>query len=410
MIKIYTFTFTLFVFITTIGGQTISLTGTTYTQDFNTLSNTAGTTTNNLTIPGWFINETGGGARDNEQYAVDAGGSSTGDTYSFGAAATTERALGTLRSGTLIPVFGAAFTNNTGLTITTLNISFTGEQWRLGNTTRNDQLNFEYSTDATDLVTGTWTGVSALNFATPNTATVGAQDGNLAANRSALANTVTGLSIPNGASFWIRWVDTDATSADDGLAVDDFSITPSSGALPLSLTSFAVVKERNSSKLIWTTSQETNSQFFVVERASGSSAWQPITKIAAAGNSNNLLTYSYTDASPLNGVNLYRLRMLDKDNKTTFSDTRRVNFGKDNLYTVYPNPAQDYILLSSDNLVGNSTILQLIDINGETIIQRQVAAGMQPFKVNTETLKPGIYYLRITAVGEKSTVLSFVKR
>src|SRR5262245_42656628 len=96
----------------------ISLTtlGSAYTQNFDTLSNTAGSTTNNLTIPGWVMTETGGGARDNEQYAVDTGSSTTGDTYSYGAAAATDRALGGLRSGTLIPNFGAAFTNNTGAT------------------------------------------------------------------------------------------------------------------------------------------------------------------------------------------------------------------------------------------------------------------------------------------------------
>src|SRR6476619_4975678 len=100
--------------------QCVSLTtlGSAYTQNFDTLSNTAGSTTNNLTIPGWFMTEGGGGARDNEQYAVDTGSSTTGDTYSYGAAASTERAFGELRGGTLIPLFGAAFTNNTGSTIT----------------------------------------------------------------------------------------------------------------------------------------------------------------------------------------------------------------------------------------------------------------------------------------------------
>jgi hypothetical protein len=69
--------------------QCVSLTtlGSPYTQNFDTLSNTAGSTTNNLTIPGWFLTESGGGARDNEQYAVDTGGSTTGDMYSYGAAA-----------------------------------------------------------------------------------------------------------------------------------------------------------------------------------------------------------------------------------------------------------------------------------------------------------------------------------
>lgn len=211
-----------------VAAQCVSLTtfGSAYAQNFNTLSNTAGSTTNNLTITGWFMTESGGGARDNEQYAVDTGASNTGDTYSYGAAANTERALGGLRTGTLIPLFGACFTNNTGNTITSLNINYTGEQWRLGTEARTDTLNFEYSTNATDLVTGTWTARPALNFVTPVTVTVGAKDGNAAANRTALSNSIPSLSIANGATFWIRWTDTDASGADDGLAVDDFELTP----------------------------------------------------------------------------------------------------------------------------------------------------------------------------------------
>ena len=217
--------------------QCVSLTtlGSASTQNFDTLSNTAGSTTNNLTITGWFMTEGGGGARDNEQYAVDTGGSTTGDTYSYGAAGATERALGQLRSGTLISTYGACFTNNTGSTVTRLDIAYTGEQWRLGTAGRTDQSNFEYSTNATDLTTGTWTNVAALNFITPNTTTTGALNGNAAGNRTALASAITGLNIATGATFWIRWNDVDASSADDGLATDDFSLTPQFMA-PLNLS------------------------------------------------------------------------------------------------------------------------------------------------------------------------------
>src|SRR5689334_24726434 len=112
----------------------VSLTslGTAYTQNFDTLSNTAGSTTNNLTLTGWVMTEAGGGARDNEQYAVDTGSSTTGDTYSYGVAGSTERALGGLQSGTLIPLVGVFFDNNTGSTIASLTIAYTGEEWRLG--------------------------------------------------------------------------------------------------------------------------------------------------------------------------------------------------------------------------------------------------------------------------------------
>jgi uncharacterized protein len=218
------------------GSISLTALGNPYTQDFDTLSNTAGSTTNNLTINGWYLTESGGGARDNEQYAVDTGSSTTGDTYSYGAAGSTERALGALRSGTLIPIFGANFTNNTGSTITSLDIAYSGEEWRLGTAGRTDQINFVYSLNATDLTTGTWISAASLNFVTPDTATVGAKNGNAAGERTALSATISGLSIPNGTTFWIGWTDTDASGADDGLAVDDFSLTPNSNPAPTNPT------------------------------------------------------------------------------------------------------------------------------------------------------------------------------
>lgn len=210
--------------------QAISLTGPAYTQDFNSLSNTAGSTTNTTLPAGWLMTETGGGARDNEQYAVDTGASNTGDTYSYGAAGNTERALGSLRSGTLVATYGACFTNNTGGAVTNFTVAYTGEQWRLGTAARTDRLDFQYSLDATSLTTGTWVDENLLDFTTPNTATAGAKDGNAVGNRTAISAEVSGVNIATGSTFCLRWNDADASGADDGLAIDDFSITTTTAA------------------------------------------------------------------------------------------------------------------------------------------------------------------------------------
>jgi hypothetical protein len=210
----------------------ISLTaGNVYSQDFNGLANAG--LANSLTLPGWLMTETGGGARDNELYAADNGGSTTGDTYSYGTTSSTDRALGSLQSGTLISTFGSIYANNTGTTITKLRLKYIGEQWRLGATGRTDRLDFQYSTDATNLVTGTWTDVDQLDFIGPITAgTVGAIDGNGIGNRDTISFDIIGISIPDGATFLVRWNDFNATSSDDGLAIDDFSIEPN----PIDLT------------------------------------------------------------------------------------------------------------------------------------------------------------------------------
>ncbi len=192
------------------------------TQNFDTLS-----TGTSATLPaGWALSESGGGA--NTTYTGNNGGSATGNTYSYGTNGSSERALGTLRgTGSVVSTIGAQFTNNTGAAITSLTIGYTGELWRYGaGSGVPDRLDFQYSTNATSLTNGTWTDVNGLDFNSPGTGAAGSRNGNLSANRAAVSGAITGLNIPAGATYRVRWTDFDRTGNDDGLAVDDFSLTP----------------------------------------------------------------------------------------------------------------------------------------------------------------------------------------
>jgi hypothetical protein len=209
-------------------------------ENFDTLAS-SGTSS---TLPaGWAFAESGANA--NATYTAGTGSGTAGDTYSFGAASVAERAFGGLQSGALNPTIGAAFQNNTGGTITGLDVAYTGEQWRLGALARVDRLDFQYSLDATSLSTPTWTNVDALDFTAPVTGpATGALDGNAGANRTNLAGTIGSLSIAPGAVFWIRWTDFNASGADDGLSVDDFSLTANGtgGGVTLSVSDASVVE------------------------------------------------------------------------------------------------------------------------------------------------------------------------
>ena len=213
------------------GSASLAALDSAYTQDFSSLALTG---TSSTTPTGWEFAETGASA--NGTYGTGTGSSNAGDTYSFGSAGNSERAFGGLQSGSLVPTVGAVFVNSTGQTITSLDVSYTGEQWRLGTAGRAipDRIDFQYSLNGTSVSTGSWVDVNTLDFVGPTTiGAVGALDGNAAANRTLIGGTISSLSIAPGGTFVVRWSNFDATGADDGLAVDNFSVTPRGGAVVL---------------------------------------------------------------------------------------------------------------------------------------------------------------------------------
>ena len=212
--------------------------GTPYTQNFDTLpASGSATWTNNSTIPGWFHARTGTGTT----IVANNGSSNAGNLYSYGTGTATDRALGSLGSGNAAIgnlFWGVRLQNNTGSTITQLDISYTGEQWR-NSAAAAQTLSFSYLVGA-PTVTGSLAefqsagvAVPQLDFTSPITGGVAAAlDGNLAANRVTLTHSITGLSIPNGTEIMLRWSDPDHTGADHGLSIDDFSVTAQGAVAP----------------------------------------------------------------------------------------------------------------------------------------------------------------------------------
>lgn len=223
----------------------ITALGTPYTENFNTLAMTSTATA----VPtNWGFLEVGSNA--NTVYTAGTGSSTTGDTYSFGLASNSERAWGGLNSGSMDSVIiGAQYTNNTGSTIGSITITYTGEQWRKA-TGRliPDTMFFSYSTNATSLsqTSGTWNLVSQLHFLTPSAnyggaVSAGLLDGNLTANQQVISFSITGLSIANGQSIWLRWFDTNIGGTDDGMAIDDVSVVACAGTPSSAISGAATI-------------------------------------------------------------------------------------------------------------------------------------------------------------------------
>ena len=200
--------------------------GTPYTQNFNGLG-TANSSPlggrldiTSPTLAGWFFSETGKGA--NTTITAGTGSSNSGDTYNFGLSGNADRSLGGLLSSSVAPSWGFQFTNSTGSTITTLDLAYTGKTWRIGATNRSDRIDFQYSTDATSLTTGTWIDVDGLDYANPGAATTG--NGSVL-HSAGISGQLAALNVAAGESLFIRWVDFNASGADDGMAIDDFSLS-----------------------------------------------------------------------------------------------------------------------------------------------------------------------------------------
>jgi uncharacterized repeat protein (TIGR01451 family) len=195
-----------------------------YLQNFDSLTNTGIVSwTNDETLPSWYAAQSTGVLTT---YRASTGSSTTGALYSYGSTGSTERALGSLASGTTgLIYYGVRFHNDTGVNVSGVVITYTGEQWRTSGNTAQHKLDFAYCVGSvvTDVVNGTWTNVDALDFIGPITGTTGALDGNVASNRYTLTAAMSVTLTPNQ-EIMFRWLDSDDTGNDHGLAIDDLSI------------------------------------------------------------------------------------------------------------------------------------------------------------------------------------------
>lgn len=203
-----------------------------YSQNFDALPGSSAGWTNNVTLPGWYAAKS---SADSTNILAGTGSGTTGGLYSFGVAGVhpvTERALGSLASGSADPVtYGIRFTNDTGLVVTNILISFTGEQWRNGGSGAASALTFACGVSSSPITNAIdaagWTNFPALDFVTPTIgSSAGALDGNVPTNRQNFSGvSLAGVSVAPGQELFLRWNDENDPGNDSALAIDDLTIS-----------------------------------------------------------------------------------------------------------------------------------------------------------------------------------------
>lgn len=181
-------------------------------------------------------------------------------------------------------------------------------------------------------------------------------------------------------------------------------------ALPVTLVSFTAGKLNNGTLLKWTTDQEINSSWFIVERSVNGTDWEPVITVAASGNSAIPIDYSAIDQYPAKGLNFYRLKMVDMDNGFKYSITRRVNFDSKYTYSVYPNPATDVLFINVDNSTRTNGTIDLLNTQGQKIKSQNFSGTMQTVKLDISGFAKGVYFIRFTTADGDINIQKFIKQ
>lgn len=412
----------------------ITTVGTPYTQNFDQMPSGPSSTYHIMPITGWGIWEKG--ANGNDSIRINAGGSNAGDTYNFGIDASTERALGSIASGNNVPSFGCQFQNATGAAIGGINMAFVTEMWRNGDTLVGnlDTTIFEYSLNALSLsdTTATWTGVSALNLLTPNTTliTTGALDGNLTGNKANVSGSFN-LNLANGAKIWLRWRDINKIQGDDGLAVDDLTVTfiplnndkpiitalsPADGTanVPTTTNSLSVTFDRPiavgaTGLCLVLNITDGTSQMITNAQATATGSIGTITGVNLLANKEYSILIDSTLFSS-NGFNAYGIY----DNTTWNFNTNwatSVNDVQSALQNMQVYANSSSVRIQFDAKTAGQARFEVVAVNGQTLLSstEDVRTGSNHIEMPINNLANGLYYVRCV-MGQNRVAKPFVKK
>ncbi len=174
------------------------------------------------------------------------------------------------------------------------------------------------------------------------------------------------------------------------------------GTLPLTLLEFTATQIDNKKVSVkWITTNEINTKSFSIERSKDGTAWTGLGNMAAL-NTVRPNNYFFNDIHPFEGINYYRLKMIDKDGKFILSPVRTVNIDNSNLsFIIAPNPASAYANIYFRQVVKSAEI-SVIDAEGRKLFTNVIKnTGTSTFQLKTDMLASGVYLVYVkTDLGD----------
>lgn len=179
-------------------------------------------------------------------------------------------------------------------------------------------------------------------------------------------------------------------------------------ALPVSLVEFTASANNGSNVLQWKTAAEVNSSHFIIQRSHNGVDFENIGSTTAAGNSNTLTTYSFTDFTPHSFINYYRLIMVDQNSSKEYSSIVFVKTGDDNSFKIIAaalSSSSRSVTVTATSTLNQKALMQVIDNTGKVLFNEAVTLqkGSNFFSKAIQQAAQGIYYVRLQ-IGTASTV------
>jgi acid phosphatase type 7 len=149
----------------------------------------------------------------------------------------------------------------------------------------------------------------------------------------------------------------------------------------------------------WTTTQELNSDYFIIERSANGRDYEMLMVMDGKGNSATPTNYEFTDNSPLEGTGYYRLTAVDLNGDKKIVGVRTVTYRLNKTFAIAikPNPAINNTINSVIQSTRKQTLkVKLFDMRGAEAYSAnlQVNAGNNPLMIN---MRPGSYVISIEA-------------
>ncbi|MDX1740851.1 MAG: choice-of-anchor V domain-containing protein, partial [Rhodothermales bacterium] len=144
---------------------------------------------------------------------------------------------------------------------------------------------------------------------------------------------------PSRVTFWAAGAAADARN-DSDVYRDSLTIFNDT-VLPVELASFDVRLDGSTAVLDWRTLSEDNNVGFDVQHAQGTDTFEAVGFVQGAGTTSEARDYSYTVAELVPGAHRFRLRQIDVDGTTSYSDQVEVTVAVPERFLLseaYPNP------------------------------------------------------------------------